>query len=93
LVTLSERQFVGTESWLLTLFEWLRQMSDGRETDAGGRVRELQRQRAEIDAEIERVEARDMPLLGNTAVKERFTQLANVARELLADCREMAVWG
>jgi len=89
LVTLSERQFVGTESRLLTLFELLRQMSDGSETDPQARVRELQRKRAEIDAEIERVLAGDMPLLGDTAVKERFTQFANLARELLADFREV----
>jgi hypothetical protein len=54
LVTLSERQVVGTESRLLTLYELLRQMSDGSEIDAEARVRELQRKRAEIDAETYR---------------------------------------
>lgn len=87
--TLSERNFVGTESRLLTLFELLRQMSDGSETDPHVRVRELQRKRGEIDVEIERVLAGDMPLLGDTALKERFTQFATLARELLADFREV----
>ena len=89
LVSLSERSFVGTESRLLTLFELLRQMSEGSETDPQTRVRELQRKRDEIDAEIARVQAGDMPLLGDTAVKERFTQFATLARELLADFREV----
>ena len=86
---LSERSFVGTESRLLTLFELLRQMSEGSETDPEVRVQELQRRRDAIDAEIERVRAGDVPLLGDTALKERFTQFATLARELLADFREV----
>ncbi len=89
LATLNERSFVGTESRLLTLFELLRQMSEGSETDPHVRARELQRKRDEIDAEMARVLAGDMPLLGDTALKERFTQFATLARELLADFREV----
>ena len=87
--SLSERSFVGTESRLLTLFDLLRQMNDGSETDPETRVRELQRKRDQIDAEIERVRAGDLPLLGDTALKERFHQFAGLARELLADFREV----
>ena len=86
---LSERSFVGTESRLLTLFELLRQMSDGAETDPALRLQELQRRRDAIDAEIERVRSGDVPLLGDTALKERFSQFATLARELLADFREV----
>ena len=89
LATLSERSFVGTESRLLTLFELLRQMSEGSETDPRTRVRELERKHGEVDAEIARVLPGDMPLLGDTALKERFMQFATLARELLADFREV----
>ena len=89
LASLSARSFVGTESRLLTLFDLLRQMSEGSETDPETRVRELQRRRDEIDAEIARVRSGDVPLLGDTALKERFTQFATLARELLADFREV----
>lgn len=89
LATLSERSFVGTESRLLTLFELLRQMSEGSETDPRARVLELQRKRDEIDVEIARVLGGDMPLLSDTALKERFTQFSTLARELLADFREV----
>ena len=89
LVSLSERSFVGTESRLLTLFALLRQMNDGAETDVDARVRELERQRAEIDAEIERARSGDLALLGPTAQKERFTQFVTLSRELLADFREV----
>jgi len=87
--TLTARSFVGTESRLLTLFELLRQMSEGSETDPTKRVAELQRRREEIDAEIARVLAGDMPLLDDTALKDRFQQFMQGARELLADFREV----
>ncbi len=89
LVGLGERSFVGTESRLLTLFDLLRQMSVGSETQPEVRVRELQRKRDEIDAEIARVLAGDMPVLNDTALKERFAQFSTLARELLADFREV----
>jgi len=89
LLSLSERSFVGTESRLLTLFDLLRQMDEGSQTDVELRVQELQRRRDAIDAEIERAKAGDLTLLGDTALKERFTQFTTLARELLADFREV----
>jgi Protein of unknown function (DUF3375). len=87
--TLTERSFVGTESRLLTLFDLLRQMSEGSESDPAKRIAELQRRRDEIDAEIERVLLGDVPLLDNTSLKDRFQQFMQLARELLTDFREV----
>lgn len=89
LAQLSERQFVGTESRLLTLFDLLKQMSEGSETDPAKRVAELHKKRDEIDADITRVLAGDVPLLDDTAVKDRFQQFMQGARELLTDFREV----
>ena len=89
LASLTERAFVGTESRLLTLFELLRQMSEGSETDPEARIAELIRRRGEIDAEIERIRDGDVPLLNNTALKDRFQQFLQLARDLLADFREV----
>jgi len=89
LAALAQRAFVGTESRLMTVFELLRQMVEGSETDPQVRVRELQRRRAEIDAEIARVQGGDVPLLDETALRDRFQQMAATARELLADFREV----
>ncbi|MBI3155151.1 MAG: DUF3375 domain-containing protein [Burkholderiales bacterium] len=89
LASLTERPFVGTESRLLTLFALLEQISAGTEADPALRLAELQRRRDEIDAEIARVLAGDLPLLDDTAVKERFLQFQQLARELLADFREV----
>ncbi len=41
--TLAERGFVGTESRLLTLFELLRQMSEGSEANPELRLAELKK--------------------------------------------------
>ena len=87
--SLAERPFVGTESRLLTLFELLRQMSEGSETDPGARIAELDKRRAEIDEEIARILEGDVFLLDDTAVKDRFQQFTRLARELLADFREV----
>lgn len=89
LESLTERTFVGTESRLLTLFELLRQMSEGSETDPAVRIAELKRRRDEIDSEMARIEAGDISLLDDTALKDRFQQFLQLARELLADFREV----
>jgi Protein of unknown function (DUF3375) len=81
--------FVGTESRLLTLFDLLRQMSEDSEADPQARIRELVKRRDDIDGEIERIQQGDVPLLDSTALKERFAQFASIARELLADFREV----
>ena len=86
---LSERQFVGTESRLLTLFDLLKQMHEGSEADPVKRVAELHKKRGEIDAEIARIDAGDVPVLDDTALKDRFQQFMQGARELLADFREV----
>ncbi|MGZ4969008.1 MAG: DUF3375 domain-containing protein [Methylobacter sp.] len=89
LKTLAERSFVGTESRLLTLFELLKQMSEGSETDPETRIAELHKRRGEINAEIAQVLAGDIPLLDDTALKDRFQQFIQLARELLTDFREV----
>ena len=87
--SLTERGFVGTESRLLTLFELLKQMSEGSESNPQLRIAELHKRRDEIDAEIARAISGDLPLLDDTALKDRFQQFMQLARELLADFREV----
>lgn len=89
LTTLTERSFVGTESRLLTVFALLRQMVEGSESDPQARIAELQRRRDEIDAEIARVLEGDITLLDDTALKDRFQQFIQLARNLLTDFREV----
>ena len=70
--SLTERHFVGTESRLLTLFALLKQISEYSEADPQKRIAELQQKRQEIDREIARVQAGDVPVLDDTALKDRF---------------------
>jgi molybdopterin-guanine dinucleotide biosynthesis protein A len=87
--TLTERSFVGTESRLLTLFALLKQISEGSEADPARRIAELHKRRDEIDGEIARIAAGDVPMLDDTALKDRFQQFMQLARELLTDFREV----
>lgn len=89
LASLIDRAFVGTESRLLTLFELLRQMSDGSETDPEIRLAELNKRRNEIDAEMDKLSRGEFSLLDDTSIKDRFQQFVSLARELLADFREV----
>ncbi|MEE9492668.1 MAG: DUF3375 domain-containing protein [Gammaproteobacteria bacterium] len=84
---LAEKSFIGTESRLLTIFDLLRQMVSGVETDKVVRIEELQRKREEIDRQIADIEAGDIPVMDATALKDRFFQFSATARELLGDFR------
>lgn len=89
LAGLRSREFVGTESRLNTLFDLLRQMVYGAETDPVRRLAELHRQREALDAEIARVERGDLTVLDPSAQRDRFQQFSTTARELLADFRQV----
>ena len=85
--SLTGKTFVGTESRLLTIFELLKQMVLGTETDAQTRIAELEKRRAELDAEIEVIKNGNMVFMDETAIRDRFMQFSTMARELLSDFR------
>lgn len=89
LESLNQRSFVGTESRLLTLFDLLRQLSEGSDDDPQARLKELQKRRAELDAQIAQAVQGNIALLDDTALKDRFMQFSQQARELLGDFREV----
>src|SRR5690606_28647860 len=74
---------------LLTVFELLRQMMEGTELDPDARIAELEKRRAEIDAEIGKIRGGQLDIMDPTQVKERFLQMAATARGLLADFRDV----
>jgi hypothetical protein len=87
--SLGEREFVGTETRLKVIFDLLRQIVFGTEQDPEPRLAELRRQQVVIEEQIARIESGDMPMLDETAVRDRYQQFAATARELLADFREV----
>ncbi|NOT12843.1 MAG: DUF3375 domain-containing protein [Methylococcaceae bacterium] len=86
---LSERNFIGTESRLLMVFELLKQMVAGAETDKDARISELEKRKAVLDTEIARLRAGELHLMDDTALKDRFIQINSTARELLGDFRSV----
>jgi flagellar motility protein MotE (MotC chaperone) len=88
-VALGERQLVSTESRLLTVFELLRQLTEGTLADPEAHAHELERRRAAIDAEIARLREGHVDLMEPAQIKDRFLQLAATARGLLSDFRAL----
>lgn len=86
---LRRRTFVGTESRLHTVIDLLRQIVHGAAADAGGRLGELHRRRAEIDAEIAAIQSGADVSLDGAAILDRYQHFSSTARELLADFREV----
>ena len=86
---LQEREFVGTESRLMTVFQLLREIVQQTEQDPTVRIAELEQRKEEIDKEIARIKAGDISLLDDTQVRERFYQAEDTARKLLADFRQV----
>jgi flagellar motility protein MotE (MotC chaperone) len=89
LASLQQRQFVGTESRLLTVFELLRQIVEGTRTDPQARLAELESRQAELADEIRRVRAGDFEIMDPAQVRDRFAQMSTTAYALLADFREL----
>lgn len=89
LESLQVRSFVGTESRLSTVFELLRQIVHGAETDPEARLAELLRRRQQLDDEIEQVRAGEIELLDDVGLRDRYLQLTTTARELLGDFRQV----
>ena len=87
--SLTRRQFVGTQSRLVTVFELLRQLIESTETDASVRISELERRRVAIDAEIARIRGGELPLIEEADAKERFLHAVQMAKGLLSDFREV----
>ncbi len=89
LSSLEDAGFVGTESRLMLAVELLRQLDVQTDANAETRLDDLRRRREEIDAEIARVQRGDIDVLDDRAVVERFHQFTAIARDLLADFRQV----
>jgi len=89
LQSLEERRFIGTESRLLAVFNLLQELVRKTSLDPAARITELERRKEEIDAEIERLRVGIVETYDPTQVKERFFQVEETARRLLADFRQV----
>ncbi len=86
---LSARSFVGTESRLLKVFDLMKDIAYGAAFNTDERISELEKRKSEIEAEIERVRSGTARALDPTAIRERYYELEDTARRLLADFRQI----
>jgi hypothetical protein len=84
---LEERAFVGTESRLATMRRLLHEIADGTELNPRARIDRLRERKAEIDAEIARIEQGGLELLEPAQIRERFTMATDIGGDLLSDLR------
>jgi hypothetical protein len=89
LAGLHQRQFIGTESRLLMVFDLLRQIAQGTTVDPQARIAELEKRQAQLVAELQRLREGRVDIMDPSQVRDRFVQMAGTARALLADFREL----
>lgn len=86
---LTTRQFVGTESRLLKIFDILKEIVFGASVNVEERLSELERRRQEIDREIDLLKAGVINAYDSTKIKERYFELEDTARRLMADFKQI----
>lgn len=89
LTELKQREFVGTESRLLTVIEMLRDLVQVAQTDPRARIEALEKRKQAIDDEIQALKAGRFTPGDPRQIKERLFALEDNARRLLGDFRQI----
>jgi hypothetical protein len=87
--SLDKREFEGQESRLKNLFNSLKELSTKSKRDYRARIQELEKQKREIEAEIENVKLGKMEVLDDRQIKEQYFLIEETAKNLLADFRQV----
>ena len=83
--SLTQRQFIGTESRILTILGLLKSMVTETLQDPVEVVNELERQKAEIQARIDRIKQGGIEPHDPTRIIEQFYQVEDAVSQLLSD--------
>ncbi|HBE02575.1 MAG: hypothetical protein A2096_11885 [Spirochaetes bacterium GWF1_41_5] len=87
---MEKREFIGTESRFLRIFELLREISQKSNTNVGERIAELRRRQKEIIHEINTIiKTGVVEIFNETQIKERFYEINDTAYRLISDFREV----
>lgn len=86
---LNKKEFIGTESRLLNIYAILREITVKSTPDPHKRIKELEKQKKKIDAEIHLIKIGNLEVLDETKVKERFFEVEDIARNLLSDFKQI----
>lgn len=88
--TLQSKEFVGTESRFLSIYQQLQDLMENTSADPKRRIKELERQRRALTKEIKAIKkAGVVSTYNDTQIKERFFNVSKTARELIADFKEV----
>lgn len=89
LASFEQKQFVGTESRLLTVFRLLNEIAHETEADPQLKIDRLEQEKERLEQEIARLKSGQVAPHDPTRVKEKFLQAEETARQLLADFRQV----
>lgn len=89
IIDLDKKEFIGTESRLLNIYSILKEITVKTTPDPVKRIRELEKQKKKIDAEIQLIRMGNLEVLDETKVKERFFEVEDIARKLLSDFKQI----
>ena len=85
IASFEQKQFVGTESRLLTIFRLLQEIADETETDPTLRIQQLEQEKQAIERKIAQLTAGHITPHDSTRIKEKYLQAEETARQLLFD--------
>ena len=89
IASFEQKQFVGTESRLLTIFRLLQEIADETETDPTLRIQQLEQEKQAIERKIAQLTAGHITPHDSTRIKEKYLQAEETARQLLSDFRQV----
>jgi hypothetical protein len=87
---LGPKEFVGTESRFLMIYNMLKELVSGTNAEPERRIKELEEEKRKINSEIREIkESGHVNSFSEFQVRERFQQLSLMSRELLSDFKEV----
>lgn len=86
---LNKTDFVGTESRLLQVFNMLKDLVMGVTEDKSRKLAELERKKAEIEREIQRLHTDELDRYDATRIRETFMLIEESSVKLLSDFKQI----
>jgi hypothetical protein len=86
---LNRKEFIGTESRLLNIFSMLKEIAHHSLDDPEERIKDLEKQKGQIEREINKVRSGQIDKLNPTRIRERYFEIEDTSRKLLSDFRQV----
>lgn len=86
---LDKKEFVGTESRMLLIFELLKDIVYKSSADPAVRLEALEAEKGRIEQEIAEIKSGHIETLTETQIRERFAYVEDTAQKLLSDFRQI----